>query len=122
MPNTQPVLSPARTGARSNNPNAAKGRASSASRRKPRLSDGKRHPVTVTFAAPATLRRKARRGEALTVRPTVATRAGTLPRTRAARRPWTAERVFALAVRAESVGHARKAERLFALALDLESN
>ncbi len=114
------VLNPARSGARANNPNAGKARASSASRRKPRLTDGVRHPVTVTFAAPATLKRKARRGEALSVRATVATRAGTLPRVRAKRRPWTADRVLALAMRAEAVGHHRKAERLFAHALDLE--
>lgn len=119
---TTPILNPARSGARSNNPNAGKRSASSASRRVPRLSDRVRHPVTVTFADPATLRRKARRGESLTVRATVATRAGTLPRTRSARRPWTADRVLALAARAEAVGHARKAERLMALALEMEGN
>lgn len=71
----------------------------------PRLSDGKRHPVTVYVRATP------RHAPALL---------GRLPRVKVKRRPWTAARVFELAARAESRGHFAKSAALLDIAVTLD--
>lgn len=88
------------------NPNRGKARAARMTP-PPRLSDGVRHPVTVYIRA--------------TPRHTPAP-LGRLPRVKASRRPWTAERVLLLAERAERAGHHRKAAALLDRALLLDAN
>lgn len=100
-----PVLTPARTGAQGNNPNRAKGRVG---RMTPpaRLTDGVRHPVRVTWA-------HGRYSAERTL--------GTLPRVKTRRAQWTAERILALAIRAENEGRALLANELLACAERVEA-